>query len=146
MVLVPPLPKTHFYGFTRWLTPRKALIQLSLRYKTDDILWFTFFHEAAHILLHGKKDIFMEHHGARDGREEEANLWAANFLVPLTEWHTFIGQTQRPICEQNIVAFATEQGIAPSIILGRLQHREKMVKAGNFNHLKHRLEIVWNGL
>ena len=42
VVLVPELPKTHVYGFTRWLTKDKALLQLSLRYKTDDVLWFTF--------------------------------------------------------------------------------------------------------
>jgi len=39
-------------GATQRLTPTKALIQLSLRYKTGDQLWFTFFHEAGHILLH----------------------------------------------------------------------------------------------
>ena len=47
-------------GATRWLTPRKALVQLSLRYRWEDIFWFTFFHEAAHVLLHRKKDFFLE--------------------------------------------------------------------------------------
>jgi hypothetical protein len=34
------------------LSPGKALIQLSLRYKTNDHLWFSLFHEAGHVLLH----------------------------------------------------------------------------------------------
>ena len=31
---------------------------LAERGKSDDLLWFTFFHEAGHILLHGKRDVF----------------------------------------------------------------------------------------
>ena len=54
VVFVPSIPKTGVSGATRWLNKDKAIIQLSLRYKTDDHLWFTFFHEAGHILLHGK--------------------------------------------------------------------------------------------
>ena len=60
VVFVSGLPGTHVYGATRWLNPNKAIIQLSLRGKTDDHLWFSFFHEAGHILLHGKRDVFIE--------------------------------------------------------------------------------------
>ena len=49
VVFVPALPKTGVSGATRWLHPQKAIIQLSLRYKSNDHLWFTFFHEAGHI-------------------------------------------------------------------------------------------------
>lgn len=35
-------------------------IQLTGRFKRNDVFWFTFFHEAGHILLHGKKDVFLE--------------------------------------------------------------------------------------
>jgi HTH-type transcriptional regulator/antitoxin HigA len=48
-------------GATFWtMGHSRPVIMLSLRYKTDDHLWFTFFHEAAHILLHGKKDVLIE--------------------------------------------------------------------------------------
>ncbi len=145
LVLVPELPKTHVYGFTRWLTPNKALIQLSLRYKTDDILWFTFFHEAAHILLHGKKDVFLEFRGKASEKETEANQWASNFLVPPTDWQAFLKTTPSP-SQNDIRLFASRQNIAPSIVLGRLQHQEKQVRVDRFNHLKHRLEINWPGI
>lgn len=59
VVFVPELPHTGISGATRWLNKEKALIQLSLRYKSNDHLWFTFFHEAGHILKHGK-DVFLE--------------------------------------------------------------------------------------
>jgi len=146
VVLVPPLPKIHLFGFTRWLTPRNALIQLSLRYKTDDILWFSFFHEAAHILMHGKKDVFLEYRGATSPKEKDADRWAADFLIPAADWQAFLQKAGRPISEQGIVAFAKQQGIAASIVLGRLQHKEKAVKPNRYNHLKQKLEIGWKGL
>ena len=59
-VLVPRLAKTSVSGAARWLSPRKALIQQSDRYKTNDHFWFTFFHEAAHIILHSKRDVFVD--------------------------------------------------------------------------------------
>ena len=46
-------------------------------------LWFTFFHEAAHILLHRKKLMFLELNQNGDGEEEaEANQFAADVLIP----------------------------------------------------------------
>lgn len=146
LVLVPELPRTHVYGFTRWLTPHKALIQLSLRYKTDDLLWFTFFHEAAHILLHGKRDIFIEKRGVDSPRETEANQWASDFLIPSADWTRFLSALPAKPTAAQVSAFAKELGIAPSIPLGRLQHREKRIPPNSFNHLKHQIEIAWKGL
>ncbi len=60
VVFVPTPAQCLAYGATRWVGSDKALVQLSLRYKTNDALWFTFFHESAHILLHGKKRLFLE--------------------------------------------------------------------------------------
>lgn len=145
LVLVPELPKTHVYGFTRWITKGKALIQLSLRYKTDDMLWFTFFHEAAHILLHGKRDVFVEYRGVDSPKEREANEWAANFLIPVQDWAEFIESLPPRPTSAIIKRFAKKTGVADGIVLGRLQHREKRVGAGQFNSLKHRLEIQWKG-
>lgn len=145
VVLVPELPKTHIYGFTRWLTPQKALIQLSLRYGTDDILWFTFFHEAAHILLHGKKDIFLECRGNRSEKEDEADQLACEALIPFKDWSRFTTEIDSSVSPQVIRRFANEQGVAASIVLGRLQH-QGIVRQGYSNELKCRLRIVWPGL
>lgn len=146
LALVPELPKTHVFGFTRWLTPQKALIQLSLRYKTDDLLWFTFFHEAAHILLHGKRDVFIEKRGVDSPQENEANQWASDFLIPPDEWRTFLASLPSKPGKSTLTTFAKKLGIAPSIPLGRLQHREKRIAPGNLNSLKHQVEITWNAL
>ncbi|MEO8429750.1 MAG: hypothetical protein ABI651_21895 [Verrucomicrobiota bacterium] len=62
------------------------MIQLSLRGKTDDHLWFTFFHEATLVLKHGKRAVLMEDGGTkaavRDPREAEADAFACDFLIP----------------------------------------------------------------
>lgn len=146
LVLVPELPKTRVSGFTRWLTPDKALIQLSLRYKTDDSLWFTFFHEAAHILLHGKKDVFIEGRDTASAKELEANQWASNFLISEEDWQAFVSSLPARITKSHITTFSTTQGISPSIPLGRLQHREKRIPPNRFNDLRRKVNIHWSGI
>jgi addiction module HigA family antidote len=126
LALVPELPKTHVSGFTRWLTPVKALMQLSLRYKRDDQLWFTFFHEAAHILLHGKKERFLEFQGRNDPKENEANDWAADFLIPRSEWNRFIKNYDGATSDSDLRQFAKRLGIAPGIVAGRVQREKKV--------------------
>lgn len=122
IVFVPSLPKTGVSGATRWLSPTKALIQLSLRYKTDDHLWFTFFHEAGHILLHGKKEFFLEGaNGLDESKESEANDFAENELISKKALLTFAAK--KPIRKALIVEFAAEIGISPGIVVGQLQHK-----------------------
>jgi addiction module HigA family antidote len=142
VVFVPALPQTRVSGAARWLTPSKALIQLSLRYKTDDHLWFTFFHEAGHILLHGKRDVFIERDGAHvktanGGQEDEANRFAANMLIPPAKFSKFVGSGS--YMKANIQRFASNIGIAPGIVVGRLQH-DGALPHSHCNNLKRRLE------
>jgi len=138
VAFVPELPKSRASGATMWLSPDRALIQLSLRYKTDDHLWFTFFHEAAHVLLHSKRSIFLEtdkHHGKQ---EQEANKWAADFLIPPKEYTRF---TSQGVCNKSeIRTFAAKLGLPPGLVVGRLQH-DKLLDYAYCNDLKRRL--VW---
>ncbi len=127
VAFVPQLPNAKVSGATRWLSRDKALIQLSLRYKTDDHLWFTFFHEAAHIIIHGKRDIYLESIKNKldtKDKEDEANQFAANILIPPEFLGKFLERIpkDRYPSKQQIISFSTEIGIAPSIVVGRLQH------------------------
>src|ERR1051325_5391878 len=81
VVLVPELDGARTHGATRWLSPRKALIQLNVRRKSDDELWFTFFHQAAHVLLHPKRRVFLEVDDKGDDREKEADRFASDNLI-----------------------------------------------------------------
>ncbi|OOO20239.1 addiction module antidote protein, HigA family [Rhizobium sophoriradicis] len=139
-VLEKPLPKTRASGASRWLSPRKALIQQSARYLTGDHFWFTFFHECAHLLLHSRKEIFIDIDrgpgSATPVQEEEANLWASDFLIPASEMREF--QKTFSGDEKEITAFASRIKIAPGIVVGQLQHNG-VLSHNKFNSLKERL-------
>jgi addiction module HigA family antidote len=146
VVFIPELPGTHIFGATRWLNPAKALIQLSLRGKSDDLLWFTFFHEAAHILLHGKRGVFIEDKGGGCGPSEtgdqeqtEANQFACNLLIPPQELRSFVARAQFDL--DSICSFAKRIGIAPGIVVGRLQH-DRLIEFSQGNSLKQRFEFI----
>ena len=138
--IVKPLPKTALSGVSRWVSPRKALIQLSARHMRDDQLWFGFFHEAGHILLHGKRDVFIhDEKGKITEFDEEADKWAADFLIPPDSWERFT--SSRVFSKYRVLDFAEEQGIAPGIVVGRLQH-EGLLPWSHLNGFKARLEWV----
>lgn len=132
VVFVPELPKVGIWGATRWLGD-KALIQLSLRYKSNDHLWFTFFHEAAHILLHNRKDVFIEDSQRDCKKEEEANEFARKTLIPPAQMRRLLKSGKPTLGE--IKSFADEIGIAPGIVVGRLQH-DKVLPSDVGNKLK----------
>ena len=140
LAVIKPLPKTALSGATRWITPRKALIQMSARRMSDDHMWFSFFREAAHILFHSKKAVFIESKGKFTEADAEANRWATEFLIPPEEWEQF-RMTFR-FTEEVIRSFAEEQGIAPGIVVGRLQHEGLVPWQSGLNSMKVRLE--WN--
>lgn len=87
IVHTPCLPKTSIHGSTRWIN-NSPVIQLSGRYKTNDLFWFTLFHEIGHILLHGKKYISIENievEGENVTYENQADAFATNWLLPSGE-------------------------------------------------------------
>ncbi len=143
VVFVPELPGTRVCGATQWLTPTRALIQLSLRYKTDDQMWFSFFHEAGHIVLHGKQEFFLDVETKdieQTNKEHEANTFASNMLIPPDKWQNLL-ETGQYRSKEGIVSFANDIGIAPSIVVGRLQHEEK-IRFHHCNDLKSRIDAI----
>lgn len=125
-VLVPSIPRAHVSGVARWLSPIRPMIQMSLYGKTNDKFWFTFFHEAAHILLHAnnakqKESVFLDDPNATrsdDPQEHEANEWAGNWLIPAHEVRYLSGLKTKPA----VLMFARKLNIHPGIVVGRLQH------------------------
>ncbi len=122
VVFVPEIKKCPVSGVARWLAPEKALIQLSLRYKTDDQFWFSFFHEAGHILNDPKKEVYIDTDDDEDGCEARADQFAANLLIPAEHRSLLMSLRAGPAIQQ----FARTLGISPGIVLGRLQ-KEKVV-------------------
>lgn len=145
VIFVPEIPGSRVFGATRWLTPTKSLIQLSLRGKSDDHLWFTFFHESAHILIHGKKNVFIEaddregQNLANAEKEKEADKFAQEFLIPVNEYKEFA--RKNIFSHTSIRKFAGKLGIAPGIVVGRLQH-DSIIQYSQFNDLKNRFRFA----
>ena len=124
LVLVPALPRTHVSGVARWLNARRPLIQLSLYGKQNDRFWFSFFHEAAHILLHGqqKKSVFLDDPSKADSaskEEQEANAWARDFLITREQ---AVALRALSHTKAAVVHFAESIGVHPGIVVGRMQH------------------------
>jgi HTH-type transcriptional regulator/antitoxin HigA len=143
VVFVPEVPGTRAYGATCWLTPQKAILQLSLRGKAEDFLWFTFFHEAAHILRHGKRDVFIESpektaDEATRKKENEADTFAADFLIPREGYRELVAL--KPFTAAKIKSFACKLGIAAGIVVGRLQH-DNLLHFRQLNGLKRRYQF-----
>lgn len=136
LVVEPELPKARVFGATRWLSPTRALVQLSLRYRTEDHFWFTFFHEAGHILKHGKKEVFVEAGTPLSPDEAEADRFAAETLIPARSLGRFLRSWRRD--EASLRRFADEQGIAPGIVVGRLQH-DGAIPRSHLNGLRRRI-------
>lgn len=145
-VLVPELPNTGISGCARWLSDKKAMIALTLRYKFDDQIWFTFFHECGHLLLHGKEHGFILDNAAEyltdnvvdpqmQRQEEEANRFAADTLIPPAMLHSLI--MEGDFSNEAIHRIAERLEIGPGIVVGRLQH-EKLLKPYQGTTLKQR--------
>jgi HTH-type transcriptional regulator / antitoxin HigA len=135
LVLVPSIKKAHVSGVARWLNPHKAVIQLSLYGKTNDRFWFNFFHEAAHILLHDKKNIFLDEwdsgESLKSEQEREADKWSREFLIP----SEYEGELAKLKHETDVINFAQRIGIHSAIVVGRLQH-DHLIDCSWMNSLK----------
>ena len=135
------LPKSGANGAARWLGPRKGLIQLSLKWKWADVFWFTFFHEAGHILLHGNRTFVdvAEIGSSNTPEEDQASRFAADFLVNEKDWDAFI--REQDWTEPSVRRFAENVGVHPGIVAGRLHH-EKLVPFNRLTALKDRFTWV----
>lgn len=138
LVVIPEVSGAKVNGASRWLSSNHALIQLSLRHKWSDIFWFSFFHEARHILDEKKTPIFVNYlANNRDESERRADLFAANFLIP----QQYSKELNLLKSLADVKAFASTIDIHPGIVVGRLQH-EGLWDHSKGNGLRQRLEFV----
>ncbi|GLZ29374.1 XRE family transcriptional regulator [Lentzea sp. NBRC 105346] len=120
LVILKELPKCRINGATRWLSPEKAMIALSLRHRRNDIFWFTLFHEMCHILRHSKKETFVDTKGSGIDHEleVEADTFASRTLIPPDT----VSELRQLTTATQVENFAERIGVAPGIVVGRMQH------------------------
>lgn len=122
-VFLPELPGTRVSGAARQMTDDCALIVQSGRFKDDGHFWFTFFHEARHV-LQGKlrREWLIEEDGDDDPLEKDANQFAREFLIPSSEIRRM---SQKHGGKMPLTAgreLASLLGVAPGIVAGRFQY------------------------
>lgn len=124
-------------GATRFLSQGKALLMLSFRYLSDDHFWFTFFHEAGHLLLHDKTVLYLEGAESESTKEEqEANEFSSRLLIPPEFQEAFM---QLPLDGRQVMRFAKRVGVSPGIVVGQLQHHNRITQR-QLNNLKQRFK------
>jgi len=134
LALVREIKKVPWNGATKWLSASKAMILLNLRGKMEDQFWFSFFHEAGHVLYDSKKDLYINDGTINDPREHEANEFAANILIP-RDRDPEIASIR---AKEDVISLANELKISPGIVAGRFQHLTK--KWSYFNGLKRKFQ------
>ena len=125
LVFTPYIKKSGVSGATRWLNNNRPLIQVSTKFKRNDALWFTIFHEIAHILLHDKNSSFVEwdSQDINIKEEQEANDYAADTLIPPPEYRDLVTNL---VDSKSIERFAKRINISPDIVSGRLA-KDKLI-------------------
>lgn len=130
LILVPYLPKTYIKGATIWRN-NKVIIALSVMDKKADRFWFTFFHEIAHLILHSCKDFHISYNN--DEVEDEADSLARDYLISKEQYGEFVKKHDYRNKEE-IINYSHKIGVAPYILLGRLQY-DKLLNYSCFNDM-----------
>jgi HTH-type transcriptional regulator / antitoxin HigA len=132
-------------GAARQLDNGQPSIALSARHLADDHLWFTFFHEAAHLVMHGPDTLYLDalepdSAEALSTDEMQADEFAGTLLIPTKYEDRLAAARQAPI---ELKTIADEIGVGLGIVIGQLQHRGVLGYKTTLNRLKHRYK--WAG-
>jgi len=130
-------------GATKFITKDRTLILLSFRYLTDDHFWFTFFHEAGHLLLHGDRTLFIEDEdksGKINKEEEDANNFSAELLIP-KEFQQRLKRMR--VNKRSLMDIAMDTDVSLGIIVGQLQHMG-MIEYNHWNSFKRK--YTWDDI
>lgn len=134
LVFLPHLKGSFLQGAT-FIDGNKIVVGLTARGRDADKFWFSLFHELAHIALGhvGQPD------GTSENDEKAADKWSSDTLIRSEDFEAF--RKNGECSEKSILLFAKEQGIAPGIVVGRMQS-EGMIKYNMLNNLKIKYEIA----
>ncbi|MGE3718155.1 MAG: ImmA/IrrE family metallo-endopeptidase [Bauldia sp.] len=137
LVCVAHLPKTYLDGAAlRIIDDGAPVVALTLRYDRLDNFWFSLLHELAHVGRHfdGEVEAFVDDFSLRetpsrheDSREDEADEWANEALIPEAAWEG--SGLQSHASYAGIIAFSQRLGVHPAIVAGRIRHQTRNFRA-----------------
>lgn len=134
LVFLPHLKGSFLHGAS-FINGNKIVLGLTTRGRDADKFWFSLFHELGHIVLGHVGKIG----GTTDQDEHNADIWARDILISEEDYHVYVEENN--FSENSVLKFAEKVGIAPGIIVGRLQS-EGIIEYNRMNNLKNKYEIV----
>lgn len=142
LVVLPTLPGAPASGAARWLHGMRPVIQLSLRYLSDDQFWYSLYHEAGHILTGPRRAEVVEDFeqaDLHDDAERLADEFARNALIPLGAIASLAATGD--FSRRAVRRVAEQLGVSPGILVGRLQH-DRLIAPSHLNDLKRRYQVA----
>ncbi len=140
LVVVRHLPRTYLDGAALKLGDGTPVVGLTLRYDRVDSFWFCLLHELAHLGRHmeaGGDAAFVDdltlrevEGGRREPKEDQADQWAEEALVPLAIWEP--SEARRNPTPVAVVSLSKAIHVHPAIIAGKIRHEQK-----NYRLLSH---------
>ena len=134
LIFLPHLKGSFLQGAS-FVDGKKIVVGMTGRGKDADVFWFSLFHELAHIVL-GHVGRFSS---TTEKDEDDADKWSRDILIAPPDFQQF--KNDKDYSERSVVRFAKDLGIAPGIVVGRMQ-REGMIKYSMLNGLKEKYEIA----
>lgn len=143
-VLLPYLKNSNINGAVKWINKNKVILALNDRRNYADTFWFSLFHEIKHVLQQKHQQLFVSESkndlSSLDNRlEKEADEFASNTLIPENYYNNIL--MHRNFSDEAIRSYASNIGIHPGILLGRLQH-DGIVQMSRGKSLKEKYKII----
>lgn len=133
LVVASHLPKTYLDGAALWTVDGVPVVGMTIRYDRLDNFWFCLLHELAHLGRHfnnGDGEVFIDdlqlrerNHERDDIREQEADEWAQEALIPSELWEGHPARSSPSV--QNVISLSRQAKVHPAIIAGRIRHEKQ---------------------
>lgn len=142
-LVIEPLPGSKIDAACMWVESN-PVVAMTLRYDRHDIFWHALFHELDHIKHgEGRSEAIVDSEmmgkcSAGIEAERRANQAAAAVLIPPLELQRLMQEIQLSYSETLILDFAKRLNVHPGILVGQLQHHERLPWSA-FSRLKSRI-------
>ncbi len=144
-VLLEHLKNSGVNAATKWINENKVMIAINDRGRDADKFWFALFHEINHVFQKQVKRIMIDGDVVSEYDntllECESDTFAQKILIPYNKYAEFVNAEFYTY--ESIITFAKEINIAPGIVVGRLQH-DNRIPFNKFHDLKLKYKILMN--
>jgi len=121
LTFVRQVPGTRVGGATWWLSVERPVIGLTERNRKSDIFWFNLLHEIGHILLHPKRETFLDLETDRslaDPAEQQADMFAEQSILN----DAARAEIAKAATREQLLILAARLGVDISIVAGQHGH------------------------